>query len=125
MNERQKLRYPLYPHIMVESKVIQTQDERLTEVVTNGATYLRRKHTDGKYYLQLFRQSKMSSNATQNLTKEESIVKDWINFEVYMAMCFGEIDPHVKVAQPNGHEDLLFLLDLCQESEEERLGLYE
>lgn len=131
MSERQELRYPIYPEIKVECNILRSGDwgreinnvNSATQTITRGATYLRQQHTDGKWYLQLFREENVAKGESKDISKQKSIVKERIGYHVYLAMMFGEIDPYVKVANPIGYEDNLFLLDLCQESEEERLGL--
>lgn len=99
----------IYPKIHFTANLIQRED--VLEYYAQVSTYLRKQHTDGKWYLQYF------FNSSKGNTKEAySWCLEDFQRNIYNAQLFGKVIPEAKT-----HFGPLFILDEDQRSEEERL----
>lgn len=83
-------------------------------IEVRGNTYLttlRKKHTDGIWYDQLF---VISGNDEKECTLR-------LRTEVYLSILYGIIDPNFKVVGPGGFEDFAFKKSEIQTEEVERM----
>ncbi len=105
---------PIYPQIWGrQNDTIQIIEFR---------TFLRKKHTDGKYYLQEF-YKKYRFELNEPLKTKDRIIEilNQIHTEVYNNLIYGIINPALKTAI---FDEPIFKLDSNQQEETERVKSY-
>src|SRR3546814_15715716 len=102
----------IYPEINFDTVLIRREDGSKI-YLTQISTYLRKKHTDGKWYLQYF----FNDCRSEDYNSIEQCVNDF-NRNIYVAQLFGNVIPELKNSTWG---DNLLKLDEDKCSEEERL----
>lgn len=84
-------------------------------------SYLRKKHTDGIWYLQRFYRE--FTNEPSALKNMELTFVGRFNYEVYLAILFGVVDLNLTLMVRNGSQEPAFIKDDDQRDEAERLNI--
>ncbi len=108
-----KVSISLFPLIKEQKREFSSIDATLFE------TYIRKKHTDGKWYLCLFRRCETfpyPKNEIKHYLWREDVIRQ-ININCYIFLQLGHVIPNHKTI--DGESD--YILDSNQEEEKERI----
>ena len=118
-----------YPEFDLTEKVIKTgKDDYIFTV--RFQTYLRKKHTDGKWYLQPFDLSRHTAVEMRGKSLDRNSMDEFrLEFiktcvhEVYLSQVFGAVIPDLMTQDMVGYKYVAFVLDADQTEEYERHGV--
>jgi hypothetical protein len=102
----------IFPKVRFNTSIVKDEDRLVYHTIIS--TYLRKKHTDNKWYLQLV----LNRSTSENRESVGWCLNDFMT-TTYSCLLFGKVIPEMK----DSYGSPYFELDEDQRSEEERLSI--